>query len=416
MHEIVANILKTVLHNQNQFASGGLLLMAIGALGASLRKIPGQIVGCIMRQTTMSMEILDDSSSFTWFKYWFQSHHKSTKIRRIDAYTPYIGNETAIFVAPSVGSHWIWYKGRPLRISLIRSEEKKTFSHRRAESFLIETIGRDQKFLREFLNDIYSTYASMSKTKPALCVFDGKEWNEVPGYSPRTLESVILPNDQKNALVRDISQFLSSKEWYQSKGIPYKRGYLLHGLPGTGKTSVINGLSCHFKMSVSVLNLNEISDGEFMKAMLSVPSHSIVLLEDIDCAVSGRQAIASAKPADLKEEDKLGKNVTLSGLLNVLDGVQTPQGVLFFMTTNNINSLDAAILRAGRCDVKIYFGEATPSQKIELYRRFFPKDDSQAARRFVQSNITSTMSEFQEVLLQNINSRLEYDVLEMSAD
>ena len=92
--------------------------------------------------------------------------------------------------------------------------------------------------------------------------------------------------------------------------------------------------------------------------------------------------------------------VTLSGLLNVLDGFYAPGGVLFVMTTNHVEKLDAALLRAGRIDYKVYLGKASDWQKVELYRRFFPDASEFEAREFVQaSQSAETMAEFQGLLL-----------------
>ena len=74
--------------------------------------------------------------------------------------------------------------------------------------------------------------------------------------------------------------------------------------------------------------------------------------------------------ASLDASDKLG--VTLSGLLDVVDGFHAPENVLFIMTTNKIETLDDAFLRPGRIDYRLYLGKAAEAQKVELYRRFFP--------------------------------------------
>jgi chaperone BCS1 len=74
--------------------------------------------------------------------------------------------------------------------------------------------------------------------------------------------------------------------------------------------------------------------------------------------------------ASLDASDKLG--VTLSGLLDVVDGFHAPENALFIMTTNKIETLDDALLRPGRIDYRLYLGKAAEAQKVELYRRFFP--------------------------------------------
>jgi chaperone BCS1 len=96
--------------------------------------------------------------------------------------------------------------------------------------------------------------------------------------------------------------------------------------------------------------------------------------------------------------DRLG--VTLSGLLNVLDGFHAPEYVLFIMTSNQIVALDPALLPPGRIDYRLYMGKASDQQKVGLYRRFFPKGSQREARDFVEAHSQAeTMAEFQGLLL-----------------
>jgi chaperone BCS1 len=92
--------------------------------------------------------------------------------------------------------------------------------------------------------------------------------------------------------------------------------------------------------------------------------------------------------------------VTLSGLLNVLDGFAAPTGVLFMMTTNYVEKLDPALLRPGRIDYKLSLGKASDHQKVELYLRFFPESSEAEAWEFVDAGRSAeTMADFQGLLL-----------------
>lgn len=67
--------------------------------------------------------------------------------------------------------------------------------------------------------------------------------------------------------------------------------------------------------------------------------------------------------------------VTLSGLLNALDGVASSEGRIVFMTTNYLERLDAALIRPGRVDLKEYIGYCTEDQLEQMYRRFYNGPD-----------------------------------------
>jgi chaperone BCS1 len=118
--------------------------------------------------------------------------------------------------------------------------------------------------------------------------------------------------------------------------------------------------------------------------------------------------------AGVQPQEKRGAadpfGVTLSGLLNVLDGFGAPENVLFVMTTNKVDALDPALLRPGRIDYKLYLGKAAESQKIELFRKFFPEASMLEARNFVERNSAETMAEFQGLLLaRDQEERLDFE-------
>jgi mitochondrial chaperone BCS1 len=149
-----------------------------------------------------------------------------------------------------------------------------------------------------------------------------------------------------------------------------------------------------------------------MNAVNQVARNSVLLFEDIDCTKSGgarvpsesgrgRAAISNRTQAAGQKENSADKNsVTLSGLLNVLDGFYAPTNVLFMMTTNRVETLDEALPRPGRIDCKLYLGKATGRQKIEPYEKFFPQASQSEAQEFVEINSAETMAEFQGLLLE----------------
>ena len=212
--------------------------------------------------------------------------------------------------------------------------------------------------------------------------------------------------------MEDIAQFRKSKQRYQRLGIPYHRGYLFYGPPGTGKTSLVSALAAHVGLSIYTANLTEFTDRSLMSAVNQVPANSVLLFEDIDCMKSS-QARAEPDGKDTKQNASQ-TGVTLSGLLNVLDGFYAPIGVLFVMTTNHVEKLDQALLRPGRIDYRLYLGKASDRQKVELYRRFFPQSSEAEARDFVEaSRSAETMAEFQGLLLSLVQGEARINLPEL---
>lgn len=156
---------------------------------------------------------------------------------------------------------------------------------------------------------------------------------------------------------------LSSR--YIDRGIPYRRGYLLHGPPGCGKSSFILALAGFLEYNICILNLNErgLSDDRLNVLLSVAPPRSLILLEDIDAAFTKRENSRDAYPG-----------VTFSGLLNCLDGVASTEERLVFMTTNHLERLDAALVRPGRVDMIEKIAEADRFQILQMFNRFYTYD------------------------------------------
>ena len=377
--------------------------MLIGAVGAYLRAIPARIWEWLVDQTTMMISVKDDDAAFVWVKEWFLDQEFLKRIRRVDLDTTLRGERVAMIPAP--GLHWFWYAGRPFQVWFTRSEGKRERAERRTESLTFRTLGRRRGFLKGFVDDVVRCHAKRHRVQSRLYTYnDG--WDYLEGYAPRLLDSVVLQAGEKEHVVQDVRNFRSSKQRYERLGVPYHRGYLLYGPPGTGKTSLVSALAAHFGLSIYCLNLADLNDRSLTAAVNDVPANSVLLFKDIDCMRGGKArepAPSSCAPGEDKKgrESTSDKNgVTLSGLLNILDGFYAPTGVLFMMTTNRMEALDSALLRPGRIDYRLYLGKASREQKMELYRRFFPEASDEDARETVDACASEeTMAEFQGLLL-----------------
>ena len=390
-----------MLTGQNAFASGGLLLMIIGGLSVYLRSVPETIWYWLVRETTMLVTVADDDAAFVWVKEWFLEQKFLARIRNVDLDTTLRNERIAMIPAP--GKHFFWYGGWPFEVWFSRTENTVERGARRVESFTFRTPGRNRARLQQLVNDVVKCHVNRQGVQSYLYAYnDG--WDYIEGYSPRLLDSVVLEPGEKEYLIEDIARFRRSKQRYQRLGVPYHRGYLLYGPPGTGKTSLVSALAAHFALSIYTVNLTDFTDRSLMSAVNQVPSNSVLLFEDIDCMKGSQNRgseMAGQSGTATTGKESAQNGVTLSGLLNVLDGFYAPTGVLFVMTTNHVEKLDDALLRPGRIDYKLYMGKASDRQKVELYRRFFPESSEAEAREFVEaSRGAETMAEFQGRLLE----------------
>jgi len=193
-----------------------------------------------------------------------------------------------------------------------------------------------------------------------------------------TIASPVLANkDDYSNVLEDMNKFLVSKQDYLGKGINYKRGYLFYGPPGNGKTTCILSLAQDLQKHLCVINLGDIglSEKALLMTMGQIPKDSIVCFEDID-AIHSRN-IKKDKIKSREEYEKEDSSpVSLSTILNVLDGIFTPNGLIFIMTTNYKETLDTALIRPGRIDYQYEFKNTNEYQLDILASRFDknPKD------------------------------------------
>lgn len=191
----------------------------------------------------------------------------------------------------------------------------------------------------------------------------------------RPYDSVVLAEGLSDAILGDVKEFLDARTWYLDRGIPYRRGYMLHGPPGTGKTSFVQALAGELDFNIAMLSLSQrgLHDDLLNRLLLHVPPRTIVLLEDADAAFSNRRQ---------KDDDGYtGSSVTFSGLLNALDGVASAEERIVFMTTNHIERLDDALVRPGRIDMMVNLGNASTWQMARMWDRFYAAQDPDGEMR-----------------------------------
>jgi len=303
--------------------------------------------------------------------------------------------ESRFDYVPSPGIHWIVYKNNLVRVQ--RDREKSAIdlqSGKPFETVTLTAVGRDRGFFTDLLQDARDMHISRKEGKTVIFTNWGTEWRPFgPARNRRPFGSVILPENKDQLLLRDVQEFIRSSAWYLERGIPYRRGYLLYGPPGSGKSSFITALAGELQYNICLLSISEhgMTDDRLNHALSIVPEQSIILLEDIDRAF-----------VTLPDEHPAGKGfssrVTFSGLLNALDGVAATERRIIFMTTNHIEHLDPALIRPGRVDLKVYLGDADRDQVLQMFARFYGDDHPLAtvfADELAKKNISASMASLQ---------------------
>jgi hypothetical protein len=273
-----------------------------------------------------------------------------------------------------------------------------------------------EDIIDDFCQHCMNKYAnSMNSTKweQFIYVNEGDKWIHQKSNNHRKLDTVILKKGLKEDIRNDANLFVNSESWYKHRDIPYTRGYLFYGLPGTGKTSVIKGLSNELQRHIHYLMLNNIkNDLQLLELLKNINySETILVIEDIDC-MNDIVKMRTGKIKKKKKDDKEESELTLSGLLNALDGIFSNSGRILVMTTNHPEVLDAALIRPGRIDRKFLFDYCDNDQIKELYEMFFEISGSNEQIQHIQqlkyspAHITSIFLQYRnnpEIALEHIN-------------
>ncbi|XP_059295436.1 protein HYPER-SENSITIVITY-RELATED 4-like [Lycium ferocissimum] len=190
-------------------------------------------------------------------------------------------------------------------------------------------------------------------------------WMPVNLDHPAKFETLAMDLEQKNKILKDLDRFVERKEYYRKVGKAWKRGYLLYGPPGTGKSSLIAAMANYLNFDIYDLELTEITkNSDLRRVLLATANNSILVVEDIDCTIDLHDKLGNREADDdSPSKDKGGNKITLSGLLNFIDGLWSSCGDqrIIIFTTNHIEKLDPALLRPGRMDMHIHMAYCTPS-------------------------------------------------------
>ncbi|TFY58600.1 hypothetical protein EVJ58_g6323 [Rhodofomes roseus] len=301
------------------------------------------------------------------------------------------GDQPTSYIPSLYKVHYLWYRYHCIRVSRSRSSES-SMSHP-IETLEIQILALSRTILDTLLSDAKKSYkdakASMVSVYTANEYY---EWVFVAAQPKRSLSTVILDPGVKEEVLSDVVEFNRSGQWYADRGIPFRRGYLLYGPPGSGKTTLIRSIAGELGLDICIITLSKagLDDDKLQSLISRMPDKCIALMEDIDVAFrhERNQRLLSGdtnlKHGDLSTTTSAlsampTSGVSLSGLLNVLDGVALQDGRLLFATTNNYGALDPAICRPGRMDVHIKFHNASKYQAGEIFKAFFSSPSSASA-------------------------------------
>jgi mitochondrial chaperone BCS1 len=302
---------------------------------------------------------------------------------------------------PAEGWHLFWSGYQPV-LFIREVKQGEWFS---VESLYLKCFGWDTSILRAIMEEARITYADRDKNKTVVYrgQLNGKtfRWIRTQTRPIRELSTIIMNQKVKEDFVKDVREYLcpETRHWYMRRGIPYRRGYLFHGPPGTGKTSLCIAAAGAVGLPIYTLSLNNLTEDGLNELISSLPRRCILLLEDVDTNSVTNARTAEADTASHQETQDNNRNdgkipLTLSGVLNAFDGVAASEGRILIMTSNHWKSLDPALLRPGRIDMKIEFMHPDNDEIERLFRIMYSVDDDLSENNKIEDSrkVSSTDS------------------------
>lgn len=408
-------MLDALLHllKSNPLLAGAGGMAVMGWVMVQAKSLPVKLWRIIQDQFSATVTIYSEDQAFRLVNVWLSKHPSIKHSRRFGItswWNPH-KDEDDFVLTPGTGYHLL-RDGWRFYLVHRQLEQSQGFSNDRKQTVSITTHGRSQAPLRQ----LFSAIMAVREDHETIPVYSwvGNSYSLIERRTKRPMETVYIDEPVKRDLITDIQRFQSRRIWYAERAIPWRRGYMIIGPPGTGKSSLIFAVASMLEKSVYLINLAALDNDNQLQSAVNAAGSGLIALEDIDTVKisatreikvkAQRAALAApvangvpAPPSDGADNSKSG--ITLSGLLNALDGLGAREGRMLFITSNHPELLDPALIRPGRVDKQYHLEYIQEVQALEMYNRFFPETPVEKLPIDIQEALPISPADLQNRLL-----------------
>lgn len=335
----------TLQYGTNEFLIGTTVPFLLAGLFYISRVWARGIYGYILRNFTASIRINHNTHYYRDINEFVFKNYIWGLFRR-NFVLSYLFNKSQIAMTAGYGKSLAIINGN-LGIVELTTEKSDSWSFKEYMTITVLTF-QPNKAADQLFSDIQN-HINKLEGGDEINIYRSilKERQHIGVKPKRPLSTVFLPQEIKDNVMNALIKFKNSEQAYIDKGIPWSMGIILHGPPGTGKTSFIHAIASELGRDIHYHTVGLLVNSEIDARK------TILVLEDFN---PSNFSYAFASKDDEENEQKTKKrkkNIkdTPSDLLNFLDGVLTPHGLITIATTNHIEQLSDAIMRPGRFDI-----------------------------------------------------------------